>query len=66
MSDTSRSTNNAPVEPGPFPWWSKELLRTALAEGKTKTEIAESWGCTRDTVSRWIVKHELEHLEGAA
>ena len=66
MSDTSRSSNNAPVEPGPFPWWSKDLLRGMLAEGKSKTQIAEEWGCSRDTITRWISKHGLTHEEGAA
>lgn len=41
-------------------WESRVLFRHYLAEGLTKTAIAESLGISRRTVSRWIASGELD------
>jgi transposase len=41
-------------------WESRVLLRHYLAEGLTKTAVAERLGINRKTLSRWIVGGELD------
>lgn len=44
----------------PSPWWSEELLRREYVDrGRSKAEIARRWGCSTDTIDRWLEKHEI-------
>lgn len=52
---------------GPSPWWSEEILRTELRQGKTRADLAREWGITWDTINSAIERHGLEaELEASA
>lgn len=43
------------------PWWDREILHGLYqVEGKTRDEISDILDCSRDTVDRWIKKHNLD------
>lgn len=47
----------------PCPWWSEALLRREyIHRGRTKTEIAERWGCSTDTITHWLEKHGIAEV----
>ncbi len=41
-------------------WERRVLLRYYLEQGMTKTELAERFGISRQTIHRWILKGELD------
>lgn len=48
----------------PSPWWSERLLRREYVDrGRTRTEIAERWDCSVDTVSHWLDRHGIEEAD---
>lgn len=38
-----------------------QLRRHYTEKGKSQNEIAEEWGCGRNTIQRWLKKHGIAH-----
>ena len=42
------------------PWRDKEKMIEKFAEGLSQVQMAEEWGCSQDTISRWKNRHGID------
>jgi len=61
MGISTRDDNKPSDTPnhGPFPWWSREILRTELRQGETRADLAREWDTTWTTIDNAIERHGL-------
>lgn len=42
------------------PWRDRETLKAEyIIKDQTQHELAEKWGCRQETISKWVVRHDL-------
>lgn len=56
---------NEDTDYGECPWRDESILRDLYHhQGMTQAEIAEKFGCTKPTISKWMGKHGIETRRG--